>query len=91
MLEKRVPPSFPAPGVAASGDVTSPAERLLGQAPIFRGADPADLEPLAALASFQLFARGEHLFRAGDPVDTMYVVSAGSVRVYRLARGAPAN
>ncbi|WP_264774700.1 Crp/Fnr family transcriptional regulator [Deinococcus aetherius] len=67
--------------------MTSPAERLLGQAPIFRGADPADLEPLAALASFQLFARGEHLFRAGDPVDTMYVVSAGSVRVYRLARG----
>lgn len=80
---------FRAPGVAASGDVTSlsSAERLLGQAPIFRGADPADLMPLAALASFRLLARGEHLFRAGDPVDTLYIVSSGSVRVYRLVRG----
>ncbi len=80
-------PSFPAPGVAASGDVTAQAERLLAQAPIFRGADPADLGPLAALASFRSFTRGEHLFRAGDAADTLYIVSSGSVRVYRLARG----
>lgn len=73
--------------VAASRDVTSDAERLLRHAPLFQGADPADLCPLAALAVFRTLARGEHLFREGDAADTVYLVSSGSVRVYRLARG----
>ncbi|EYB67953.1 Crp/FNR family transcriptional regulator [Deinococcus phoenicis] len=67
--------------------MTDRAEQLLSHAPVFQGAQAADLRPLAALASFRLLKRGEHLFRAGDALDTVYLVSSGSVRVYRLARG----
>ncbi|WP_019585523.1 Crp/Fnr family transcriptional regulator [Deinococcus apachensis] len=67
--------------------MTGRAELLLSHAPVFQGAEAADLDPLAALAVFRTLVRGEHLFREGDAVDTVYLVSSGSVRVYRLARG----
>ncbi|ABF45082.1 Crp/Fnr family transcriptional regulator [Deinococcus geothermalis] len=73
--------------MAASGDVTDRAATLLLHAPVFQGARAEDLRPLAALASFRLLKRGEHLFRRGDPLETLFLVSSGSVRVYRLARG----
>ena len=72
--------------MAASLDVTLRAEHLLEHAPIFQGADPASLRPLAALGSFRALDRGATLFQEGDPVDTLYLVASGSVRVYRLTR-----
>lgn len=60
---------------------------LLSHTPVFAGARPADLRPLAALGRFQTLVRGQTLFRGGDPIDDLHVVSMGSVRVYRLARG----
>jgi len=67
--------------------VTTRAELLLRHAPVFQGAAPDDLRPLADAATFRTFRRGEHLFRAGDPLETVYLVASGSVRVYRLVRG----
>ncbi|WP_034384594.1 Crp/Fnr family transcriptional regulator [Deinococcus sp. YIM 77859] len=67
--------------------MTSRAQLLLSHAPVFQGASSADLRPLAALGVFRVLRRGEHLFRMGDPLETLFVVSSGSVRVYRLARG----
>ena len=63
------------------------AELLLAHAPVFQGAEAAVLSPLAELAAFRVLPRGEHLFREGDALDTIFLVSSGSVRVYRLARG----
>lgn len=63
------------------------AEQLLCQAPLLREAGTEALRDLARLAAFQTLRRGEHLFREGDALETLYLVSRGSVRVYRLARG----
>ncbi|CAM4380677.1 Crp/Fnr family transcriptional regulator [Deinococcus marmoris] len=60
---------------------------LLRHAPIFQGAQEADLSPLAERGHFLGLMRGQHLFQAGQPVEALYVVASGSVRVYRLARG----
>lgn len=60
---------------------------LLLNAPVFQGARAADVRPLAGLGQFSSLARGEHLFHAGQPVESLHVVARGSVRVYRLSRG----
>ncbi|MDV6374718.1 Crp/Fnr family transcriptional regulator [Deinococcus arenicola] len=60
---------------------------LLSRAPIFQNAREDDLLPLAALGHFSSLSRGQHLFQAGQPIESLYVVASGSVRVYRLARG----
>ena len=67
--------------------MTDRALHLLTLAPAFQGAAQDELRPLAELGAFRTFRRGEHLFRAGEPLDTLYLVASGSVRVYRLARG----
>ncbi|CAM4007555.1 Crp/Fnr family transcriptional regulator [Deinococcus frigens] len=60
---------------------------LLRHAPIFQGAQEPDLLPLAELGRFSVLSRGQHLFQAGQAVESLYVVALGSVRVYRLSRG----
>lgn len=60
---------------------------LLRHAPIFQGAQDSDVQPLAELGRFACLLRGQHLFQAGQPVEWLYVVALGSVRVYRLSRG----
>ncbi len=54
---------------------------------MFQGAQEGDLRPLAALGRFSHLSRGEHLFREGQPIEALHLVSGGSVRVYRLSRG----
>lgn len=60
---------------------------LLRHAPIFQGAHAADVLLLAELGHFSHLVRGQHLFHAGQAVESLYVVALGSVRVYRLSRG----
>ncbi|GGL74332.1 cyclic AMP receptor protein [Deinococcus aerolatus] len=69
------------------GFVTARALSLLVRAPIFQGAEDADLQPLAGLATFSRLSRGQHLFQAGQTIESLYIVASGSVRVYRLSRG----
>lgn len=77
-------PADPAADPAAA---LARAEALLRHAPVFQGVEGPELRPLAALATFRVLRRGEHLFQVGEALDTLYLVSSGSVRVYRLARG----
>ncbi|KEF35342.1 MULTISPECIES: Crp/Fnr family transcriptional regulator [Deinococcus] len=63
------------------------ALELLSHSPIFGGAAPAALRPLAALGRFRTLRRGDVLFRSGDILETLFLVSSGSVRVYRVVRG----
>lgn len=62
------------------------ALNLLSHAPLFAGAQSGDLLPLAQLGAFGEYKRGEHLFREGEAVERLHLVSRGSVRVYRLGR-----
>ncbi|WP_225429840.1 Crp/Fnr family transcriptional regulator [Deinococcus detaillensis] len=62
------------------------ALELLSRTVMFGGAQPAVLRPLAVLGSFRSLKRGDMLFHAGDVTESLHIVSAGSVRVYRLAR-----
>lgn len=56
---------------------------VLAQSPLFRELGAADLEALSAEARFRSLAKGETLFLQGDPVDALYVVAEGLIKVYR--------
>ena len=56
---------------------------LLGRVPLFRGLPEAELWSVAALARPRVLARGEMLFREGDPGDRFYIVYAGAVEVLK--------
>lgn len=66
---------------------TDRALHLLTHTPIFVGAQPNDIRPLASMGEFQTFGRGTHLFHKGQKIEQLHIVSSGSVRVYRLGRG----
>jgi EmrB/QacA subfamily drug resistance transporter len=56
---------------------------FLRNVPIFAAVSERMLESLAALASSVRVARGEWLFRQGDPGDGVYVVAVGHLEVLR--------
>ncbi|GAA5437101.1 Crp/Fnr family transcriptional regulator [Deinococcus aquaticus] len=60
---------------------------LLTRTPLFQGADRDTLAGLAGPAHVMTFGRGDAVFRAGDPADTLFIVAVGSVRIYRVGRG----
>ncbi len=53
---------------------------------LFAGLSAARLREIAAGTTPRLFERGEHLYRAGDPSDRMWVITGGLVQV--IAAGA---
>lgn len=57
----------------------------LARTPLFRGLGPAALELLAAQSRRVGLARGEHLFREGQPGSELYTVAKGAVRLYKLS------
>lgn len=54
----------------------------LAEIPLFHGVDSVDQEALKRLMYRRAFARGEVVFRRGDPGDSMYIVLSGRARVY---------
>lgn len=56
---------------------------LLRSIPLVAGADPADLEALAAVATEADFPAGRSVVRQGDPGSGLFVVLEGTVRVVR--------
>lgn len=66
---------------AKSPDLTPAA--LLKRVPFFKGLDTSSLRDLAAACQPVQFARGEDVFAEGDPARGMFLVVAGSVKVYR--------
>lgn len=61
---------------------------VLERAPSFTGVDRALVERLAAAAMSRSFARGEYLWRAGDPARSLTLIRSGLVKVVRAgARG----
>ncbi len=56
---------------------------ILARTPLFEELEPDDLSALAALARYRELARGESLFLQGDPVEALFVVARGLIKVYR--------
>jgi CRP-like cAMP-binding protein len=54
--------------------------RLLLSTRLFADEPPTELEPLAKAGSVRRPVRGEHVFEAGDPADSIYVVASGQLK-----------
>ena len=64
------------------------AERALAAVrslPMFRGLGADDQRKIAALATVREYARGDHLWRAGDPAEQLTVIVHGRVKIVRHA------
>ncbi len=57
------------------------ARDAVSQMPLFRGADPADLDAIAAIAEPRVFTAGEHVFERLHPADALFYIELGCVEV----------
>nr|WP_041658416.1 Crp/Fnr family transcriptional regulator [Marinithermus hydrothermalis] len=62
-------------------------EAVLARTPVFQELGGEDLEALARLARLRRLAAGEVLFLEGDPVERLFVVARGAVRVFKMDPG----
>jgi CRP-like cAMP-binding protein len=51
--------------------------------PIFRGLSAEDQRKVAALASVRPYQRGDYLWRAGDPAESLTIIIRGRVKIVR--------
>jgi CRP/FNR family transcriptional regulator, cyclic AMP receptor protein len=58
-----------------------PAVTSLARIPFFAGLDTAALERVAAGTWTRRFRRGEIIYHAGDPGDTLFIVISGEVKI----------
>ncbi len=65
-------------------------DRVLGAikaAPLFRGLSADDQRRLVALASLKNYDRGDYLWRAGDPADSLTIIMKGRVKLVTHGEG----
>lgn len=60
-------------------------EKSLRSCQLFIGLPAADIEAVASFALTKPLAKGEHLFREGDPSRGFYVVQRGRIKVHRVS------
>lgn len=65
--------------------MTQDKERFLRRVPLFEGLEQPHLQALAEKMAERSFKKGEVLFFEGEPGDSLYIVSDGTVKVYRVA------
>ena len=63
------------------------AENTLRSCQIFAGLPAADIELLGEMAAPKHLAKGDYLFRAGEPVEGFYVMQKGAINVHRVSAG----
>ena len=56
---------------------------------LFRGAEPADTEAVAAIAEPRAYAAGEHLFDQFHPADALYAIVLGLVEITTKGKETP--
>jgi CRP-like cAMP-binding protein len=54
--------------------------RVLLSTYLFQDLSPAELEPLAETLHFHEYRRGEYVFRAGDPAESLFILAAGEIK-----------
>ncbi|HXE31339.1 MAG TPA: Crp/Fnr family transcriptional regulator [Terriglobales bacterium] len=60
---------------------------LLGRLPLFSGLEPEVLAALAERAKPRRYDAGDVLFREGDACAGLFVLTSGSVRIYKVSSG----
>src|ERR1017187_5911135 len=75
-----IPAMSPAPGELKRIGITS----TLRGCRLFTGLPSQDLESIADVTVVKSLAKGEYLFREGDPAIGFYIVQRGSVDVHRV-------
>lgn len=66
-----------------SEEQTAVTASVLRCTSLFRDVSDDVLAPVARVTHVQTFARGEMLWRPGDPLPCVFILAAGSVRLYR--------
>ena len=51
---------------------------------LFQDLNAAQVDAIAARASVEHFARGDHVFRDGDPANEIYILASGQIREYSV-------
>jgi CRP-like cAMP-binding protein len=64
--------------------VSASIEEALRSSSLFRRLGPEDRQRVSAAANIRTFARGEIVFREGEPSDAFYTVVAGRVKVFKI-------
>jgi CRP/FNR family transcriptional regulator, cyclic AMP receptor protein len=72
---------------AAAGDDTPPTDRIwcLTEADIFRDLSAAERAAIAAAAPMKTYAAGEIMYSPRTPVEALFVLKSGRVRIFRVA------
>lgn len=60
-------------------------ESILRKTPLFTNLTPKEMQSLASRVSTRHFHTGQMLFTEGDPCSGLFVVAAGSVRIFKLS------
>jgi CRP/FNR family transcriptional regulator len=60
-------------------------ESCISLVPIFNHLEPAQMDEIMSLIRSLKFKRGENLYSPGDPANTLYIVSEGKIKIYRLS------
>jgi CRP/FNR family transcriptional regulator, cyclic AMP receptor protein len=72
---------------AAAGDDTPRAERVwcLTEVDIFRDLSAEEMATIAAAAPMKTYAPGELLYSPHSPVEALFILKSGRVRIFRIA------
>jgi CRP/FNR family cyclic AMP-dependent transcriptional regulator len=62
-------------------------EILLKQVPLFRSLRAEDSRHIAALLQKQTLRKGDSLFREGEEGNSLYLITAGKIKIVRQSRG----
>lgn len=57
----------------------------VSQVPIFNHLPPEQMEEIRKAAETRSFRKGQSIYRAGDPSDSLYILGSGRVRIFRLS------
>lgn len=76
-----------ADGPDRGGSTAEDTGSCVSLVPVFSGLTAVQQAEVATLARPRLVARGEMVFRAGEPAASLYVVHEGRIRISRLSAG----
>lgn len=60
-------------------------ESCISLVPIFNHLEKEQMDEIMAVTHSVLYKKGENIYSAGDKSDSLYIVGAGRVRIYRLS------